>query len=136
MRRTSGNIRAMSISPIPIIHGCWADLFALSQFRAPRRRFYGPGTWDGVRAREPDWGWPFDSVIVGPGAYVQVYRGVDFAGTVEWFLPGERVADLLDYVRDDVDSLRLFDDAPGPTDPGYESYARATARLRPRGHRR
>ena len=47
----------MSISPIPIIHGCWADLFGLSQFRSPRRRFYGPGTWDRVRAHGPDWGW-------------------------------------------------------------------------------
>jgi hypothetical protein len=130
----------MPLSPVPVILGCWADLFELSQFRPKCRRFFGPGTWDAVRSHRPDdWGWPFDSLIVGPAAYAQIYRGDDDARTVAWFLPGERVANLLEHVSDEADSLRLVDRAPGKSDPAFAAYARAVARrgsTKPRGHRR
>jgi hypothetical protein len=120
----------MAVSPIPVILGCWADLFELSQFRPKRRRFFGPGTWDAVRSNRPDWGWPFDSLVVGPAAYVQIYRGEDFERTAAWFLPGERVANLLEHVPDEADSLRLTDRAPGADAAAFAAYARAVARAR------
>ena len=118
----------MATSPVPVIRGCWADLFELSRFRGPRRRLYGPGEWRAFRSPDPDWGWQVDSLIVGPNAYAQVYRGDDFETSVEWFLPGQRVEDLPKIVSDAVNSLRLLDRAPAPTDAGFEAFLRAESR--------
>jgi hypothetical protein len=129
----------MPASPVSVILGCWADLFELSQFRPKRRRFFGPGTWEGVRSHQADWGWQVDSLVVGPAAYVQIYRADDFERTVAWFLPGERVANLPEHVPDEADSLRLLERAPTAGDGTYAAYARAVARRAPAlrsGHRR
>jgi hypothetical protein len=120
--------RVMSTSLVPVIHGCWADLFELSRFRGPRRRLYGPGQWHGFRSPRTDWGWQVDSLIVGPDAHVQVYRADDPSRVVHWFLPGETVADLVGIVADEADSLRLLDRAPDPSDAAYEAYLRAARR--------
>jgi hypothetical protein len=122
--------RVMAVSLVPIIHGCWADLFELSRFRGPRRRLYGPGQWSAFRSPRPDWGWQVDSLIVGPDAHAQVYRADQFETTVQWFLPGEKIEDLLQIVGDEADSLRLLDRAPDPADPAHPAYERAKSRRR------
>ena len=127
----------MPDSPVQVILGCWADLFELSQFRPKRRRFVGPGTWESVRSHGTEWGWPVDSLIVGPAAYAKVYRHRgDGAQAVAWFLPGENVANLLEHVPDEADSLRLLDRAPEPDEPTFEAYTRALARRRAAAPRR
>ena len=51
------------------------------------------------------------------------------AFTYEWFLPHERVADLLKRkVPDEADSWKLLDGPPGPNDVGYEAYLDAMKR--------
>jgi hypothetical protein len=120
----------MTATPVPIIDGCWVDLFELSQFRGSRRRLFGPGSWNSFRSRTPNWGTLADSMQVGPRAYVHWFDSRDFERTVIWFLPGEHVRDLLHHLGDEIDSLGVSDVPPQPEHPGHQSYLLAAARLK------
>jgi hypothetical protein len=95
------------------LKGCWVDVFELSQFRARRRRLFGPADFPNVRSRLPDWGVSIDSLIVGPDAHVRLYRVAAPQATVVWLKPGQQVGDVADLrIDDDVDSIEITHTPP------------------------
>jgi hypothetical protein len=102
---------------------CWIDVFELSQFRGRRRRLYGPGQFVSLRSRSADWGASIDSLIVGPKAYVRLFRSSHPHTAVHWLSPRQAVGDVLKLnIHDDVDSVQILDRTPTRTDPGYDAF--------------
>lgn len=108
---------------------CWVDVYELSQFRGRHRRLFGPAVFAAVRSRLPEWGVAIDSLRVGPGTFVRLFRADDPAATSLWLLPGQVVEDVANLsARDDLDSLDLRERAPACDEPGYARCAEALAR--------
>jgi hypothetical protein len=106
---------------------CWVDAFELSRYRGRRRRLYGPAHYISLRSRSHAWGASIDSLIVGPGAYIRLYRSADPQATALWIAPGQTIEDIVEqHVGDDVDSLQILDHPPIPGDPGYDALAAFT----------
>lgn len=111
----------------------WVDLFELSRFRGKRRRLYGPSQFRSVRSRSAEWGVSIDSIVIGPGCHVWLFRAEQGDGEGAWLFPGEVVEDAAHRINDEIDSLAILDSPPKPSDPGYHSYQAACRKQKPAG---
>ena len=104
-------------------NGCWIDLWDAPRCTGHHRRVTGPIDLPYLRIAEPDWGEEVRSLVVGPNAYVQCFEDLNFADSVFWLLPSQRVDDFADLAcNDDIDSIRLYDRPPFAHEPGYAAY--------------
>jgi hypothetical protein len=104
-------------------------LFELSRYRGRRRRVFGPANFPAVRSREPVWGTSVDSIVVGPAAFVRLYRSTDPANPGVWLLPQQIVEDLLaQQIGDELDSVQIDARPPGEGVAGYSAFAAALKR--------
>jgi hypothetical protein len=110
----------MNVKPVK---GCWVDSFELSHFRGRRRRLFGPSDYPALRSRSTAWGISIDSLIVGPSAYVRLYRQEAKEDTALWLLPRQLVDDVITVKIDErIDSLQIRDTAPVQGEVGYELF--------------
>jgi hypothetical protein len=109
----------------------WVDVFELSRYRGRRRRLHGPARFVSIRTRSVDWGICIDSLVVGPQAYVRLFRAGDGEACV-WLLPRQGVKDLDDLKVDDAfDSLAVHDRPPRQREQGYAAYRVANPKRKP-----
>ena len=110
---------------ISLTKGCWVDLYEGVGFVGRRLRLQGPADYVDLRVAPPEWGDEVGSVVVGPTAYVQCFEELDFANSVVWLVPNQRVRDVSELpTREELDSIRLFDRPPFAAEAGFQSYAR------------
>ena len=106
--------------------GCWLDLFELPHFRGRRLRLFGPANFVDLRVGTEEWGDQAQSLIAGPGAYVQCFLELNFESSVVWVVPNQWVSDVSDLpTREELDSICLFDRPPFESERGYDAYVRA-----------
>jgi hypothetical protein len=119
----------MELSGLQITRGCWIDLFDAPRFSGKVRRIFGPALYLNLRCDEPDLEVRFVSVVVGPTAYVQLFtrRRPERSGT--WLTPRERLVDL-NVLKNELalDSIRILNRPPFPSEPGYSAFMRQMGR--------
>lgn len=105
--------------------GCWVDVFELSRFRGRRRRLFGPSDFRSLRNQAGLWGVGIDSIIVGPAAYLRLYRSNEPTSAALWMTPKQLAEDLIALqIDDEVDSLSLHKHPPQPGEAGIEHLQR------------
>lgn len=109
------------------------DLYELTHYRGKRRRLFGPTAYRSVRSRSVDWGISIDSLVIGPGCHVWLFRAGSQDGEGAWLLPGDKVEDAAHLIDDSVDSMWILEAPPKQSDPGYESYQAACRKQKPAG---
>jgi len=111
---------------------CWVDLYAEPGFKGAKLRVEGPKELaDLTNLKEGNWNDEIDSLVVGPGAQVTVYRNKDFAvpeapinhpdalkawalkpealrGSLQTFYPGHRIQHLAEFqLHSEISSLKV-----------------------------
>jgi hypothetical protein len=111
----SSSINAGPASHVP---GCFVDLCELPRQHGKLRRLYGPAEYIALRGRGATWGVRVESVAVGPTTYALWYDQRDPERICLWLRPGEVIDDWAKAgLSATMDSLRLLDRPPNPSDP-------------------
>ena len=106
-------------------NGCWVEVFDAERYQGRLCRLYGPGDFRALRIGEQGWNESAGSLIVGPGAYVQLFDEETPLSETYWLVPGQQVGSVAELAfPEDYHSLRLFDRPPFGHERGYLSYLR------------
>lgn len=96
--------------------GCWIDIYEDENFKGEHRRIEGPAALKTLHFGDVDWTNDVESVILGPNAWVIVYKDGSFVGKRLNLMPNQKIADLDDFdFNNEIDSIELFDRPPVPT---------------------
>ena len=113
----------MEPSGLQIIRGCWIDLFDAPRFTGKIRRIFGPALYLNLRCDDPEHLVRFQSVVLGPTAYVQIFARRRPERSGMWLCPRERLPDL-NAMKNEValDSIRILNRPPLPSESGYSAF--------------
>src|SRR5262249_31983684 len=110
-RRRQDTIAQRNLSCIPEADrrpARYVEICSDKNFAGEYLRVEGPVEYRNLRFSAVNWCNSISSLRVGPSAFLLVYPGEDFKGTMISFGPGQEVADLSDMeFNDEIDSIRL-----------------------------
>ena len=105
------SVEAADLEKKLVDKNCWIEVFDDNEydFKDPHAQFQGPKEYATLNNLDgKDWNNDIESVIVGSGATVRVYKERDFQGP-ELVLPsGQRIPDLAKLnMANDIESLKI-----------------------------
>ena len=91
---------------------CWIEIFEDDNYdkEDPHLQIQGPAEFASLKdLKGRNWNDDIESVIVGPGATVKVYKNKDFKGTELSFTSNQRVPDLAKLdMANEIESMKVM----------------------------
>ncbi|HEY7086855.1 MAG TPA: hypothetical protein VH518_02125 [Tepidisphaeraceae bacterium] len=106
--------------------GCWVDVYERSRFRGLRRRLFGPAVYHAVWCHasmgdKGKWGIDFQSLILGPGAWLRLYCSTKPAQTFRWLGPNHQLRELVEVkITAEIDSFQIESQPPAQSEVAVE----------------